>query len=202
MVGGGAGAGKTRLAVELCEDLTAFAWVRGLLTPEFQQPEIEALLAAPTARLVVVDYAETRAAQLASLLPRLAASATAEQPVRALLLIRARRGEDWTAPLRNVGEGLDALVDEMSRRRGQRVPLARIGPAGPVLRRRAAFAGREPGGRAAPRAAGELGGPVYATPLLVVIRAYLDVHGGGGPAREPWRAAGGATRPRGPLLAA
>ena len=177
VVGGGAGVGKTRLGVELCEDLAPFGWVRGLLTPEFEQPEVEALLAAPTARLVVVDYAETRAAQLATLLPRLAACATAEEPVRALLLIRARRGEDWTAPLRNVSEALDVLVDDMGVDVLNRVPLDETSRLALFASAAAAFAEHASNARAVPAPPETLEGPVYATPLLVVIRAYLEVHG-------------------------
>ncbi len=179
IVGGRAGVGKTRLGVQLCEELAAFGWVRGLLSPEPAQPEVEALVAAPTARLVVVDYAETRAAQLAALLPRLAAFSTAERPVRALLLVRAKRGEDWRGPLRNVSDGLDALVDDM----GLDV-LGELAPSGQdrqalFASAAAAFSARAPGAPSGPPPPDGLDGAVFATPLLVTAAAYLAVHGGG-----------------------
>ena len=81
---------------------------------------------------MVVDYAETRAVELAGLLPRLAACASAGEPVRVLLLVRASRREDWTAPLRNVSDGLDTLVDEMSLEVLDEAPLGPL-PAPMVL---------------------------------------------------------------------
>jgi len=180
VLGGRAGSGKTRLGVELCEDMAAFGWVRGLLTPEPDQPEVEALLAAPAPRLVVVDYAETRAVELAGLLPRLAACSSAGEPVRVLLLIRASRGEDWTAPLRNVSDGLDGLVDEMRLDVLNETPLAPGGREALFSAAALAFAGREEADGNVPAPPKHLGGPVFSTPLLVVVAAYLAVHGDGG----------------------
>ncbi|MGI8806887.1 MAG: tetratricopeptide repeat protein [Acidimicrobiales bacterium] len=176
VVGGGAGSGKTRLAVQLCEDLAPFGWVRGLLTPSRHQAESEALLATPTPRLVVIDYAEARADQLTTLVPALAARATAEHPVRVLLLVRARRGTDWTALLRGGSEALDALVDDM-----ELDVLADLPLVGGSRRELFAAAAREfasrVAGATAPGAPDSLESPTFATPLLVVIRAYLAVHG-------------------------
>ena len=95
LVGGGPGAGKTRLAVQLCQEVGRFAWVSGLLIDRDDARELEALVTAPTPRLVVIDYAETRAAQLKVLLPRLAALATTQHPVRVLLLVRAPARPAW-----------------------------------------------------------------------------------------------------------
>ncbi len=106
LLGGKGGTGKTRLGVQLCEDLAPSGWVTGMLTQLLHQPEMEALVAAPTARLVVVDYAEARANQVAAWLPRLAALATPQHPVRALLLVRAGRGQDWAGALRGHSDAL------------------------------------------------------------------------------------------------
>lgn len=164
--------------MQVCEDLAPFRWVRGLLTPAGHQAETEALLAPPTPRLVVIDYAEARADQVATLVPMLAAHATAEHPVRVLLLVRARRGPDWTALLRGSGEALDALVDDMG------LNVLNDLPAGGESRHElfAAAAGEfatKDASAAAPGAPDGLDGPTFATPLLVVVKAYLAVHGSG-----------------------
>ena len=186
LLGGGPGAGKTRLAVQLCEDLARFGWVRGVLVEGDVPTEVEALVGTPTARLVVVDYAETRALQLKLLLPRLASLATPERPVRVLLLVRAARGEDWKAPLRGGGDWLDRLVNDLPE------PDV-LGPDSfpPVVRRElfheatTAFARREnSSGNAVPEPPEDLVEPRYDTPLMVVVRAYLEVHGYGGRLRS------------------
>src|SRR5439155_1693392 len=62
LVGGRGGAGKTRLGVELCSKLGDCGWLAGLLVKGTDLGGLEALVQVPTARLVVVDYAETRVA--------------------------------------------------------------------------------------------------------------------------------------------
>ena len=76
LVGGRGGSGKTRLAVEMCRAAERDGWLCGLLEGAAEPAAIEALAGVPTARLVVVDYAESRAEQLVVLLPVLAEQAT------------------------------------------------------------------------------------------------------------------------------
>ena len=56
-------------------------------------------------RLVVIDYAEARVAQLVSLLPMLEAGASRLYPVRVVLLVRNRPAgaADWRDGLRLIG---------------------------------------------------------------------------------------------------
>jgi hypothetical protein len=179
LIAGKGGAGKTRLAVQLCEDLAPFGWIRGLLTPEVDQPELEALVAAPTARLVVIDYAEARTDQVARVLAQLDAWATTEQPVRVLLLVRPRRGQDWAWTLRHGGDVLDALVDEMVVDVLDEAPLVEDSRRELFSVAAEAFTHRAGSGEI-PESIPDLGGPCFSTPLLVVVKAYLEVHGSHG----------------------
>src|SRR6202035_1919124 len=61
VIGGRGGCGKTRLAVELCQRATTREWLSGLLRGVVDPAALEELTAVPTARLVVIDYAESRA---------------------------------------------------------------------------------------------------------------------------------------------
>ncbi len=181
VIGGRGGTGKTRLAVEVCDRAAARGWLCGLLTSGADRASLEALVEVPTPRLVVVDYAEARTEQLEVVLPSLALRATPEHPVRALLLVRAgpRRTGDWTEALRRRGDLLDAVLDDMELRVLEDEP---IGPAEREdLFRAAADAFSR---RAVPEvlpvpAPPPLGAAPFASPLLVVVAAYLAVHGGG-----------------------
>jgi hypothetical protein len=89
VLAGPGGAGKTRLGVELCRHLTSYSWLAGLLggsiSDELDRTAVDELLGAETARLILVDYAETRVEQLSALVPLLAANATLTNPVRVVL---------------------------------------------------------------------------------------------------------------------
>lgn len=89
VIGGRGGAGKTRLGVELCQGAAGAGWLAGLLARSADPAAMEALVKAPLPRLVVVDYAETRAEQLEAVLPSLMMRASADCPVRVVLLVRA-----------------------------------------------------------------------------------------------------------------
>jgi hypothetical protein len=177
VLGGGGGAGKTRLGVELCSRVAKARWLAGLLTAAADREELEALVRVPTCRLVVVDYAETRIETIASLLPLLRAHASKEHPVRVLLLVRAapRRGDgDWTDALRGQGEALEVLADEMYTR------VLPDEPFGTDERSRlfaavvAALAPRLGTGKLPDPPEG-LAGPLFCSPLLVAASAYLSL---------------------------
>jgi hypothetical protein len=177
VVGGRGGSGKTRLGVELCEHASAAGWLAGLLVPAADPGALDALVGTPTARLVVVDYAETRAAQLELVLPLLAHAATTECRVRVLLLVRAKPavGADWTASLRYRSDALDSLLDDAELHVLEELPLTDrerehlFAAAANVLAMRAA--------RDVPPAAPKLlAHTSFASPLMVVIAAYLAVH--------------------------
>ena len=70
VVTGAGGSGKTRLAAQLCHDLSSIGWCTGFLptTTDITVEELSALAELTTELLVVVDYAEeTRRGQLATL---------------------------------------------------------------------------------------------------------------------------------------
>ena len=90
------GAGKTRLAVRLCDVLTDRGWIAGFLTGTAlgeAGPGIDAALGAGFPVLAVVDYAQDRLPALRALLARIAVATTEGAPVRVLLL--ARSPEPW-----------------------------------------------------------------------------------------------------------
>ena len=163
----------------MCLDAQQQGWLCGLLEDAAEQGGVEALAEVPTARLVVVDYAETRAEQLAALLPALAGGASAEHPVRVLLLVRSgARDGDWRALLRGRGDWLNAQLESTDPQVLDKEPLTPDQRAVLFTATAAAFARREqPNPTRAPTVpVPTLDGPTFATPLMVVVAAYLTVH--------------------------
>ncbi len=179
LIGGRGGSGKTRLGVELCEQAREAGWLTGLLTHSADQAAVEALAGAPTARLVIVDYAEIRAEQLEAMLPLLAAAATARHPVRVVLLVRAapRGGRDWADVLRHRSDALDALVDDVRQWILQELPLESGERATLFDAAAGAFAARADRSPGSLDVGDLLSGDVFSSPLMVVIAAYLAIHG-------------------------
>ncbi len=184
VVGGRGGSGKTRLAVELCERARRKSMpLSGLLARIAGESALGALVTTKLPRLVVVDYAETRAEQLEILLPQLAAGATEQAPVRVLMLIRAssQGTSDWAERLRGRSDWLDARLEECDTYTLEDAPLDTEERA--QLFAGAAQAFVKSAGRSnappqpAPPLASVLEGEAFATPLMVVIAAYLGVHG-------------------------
>jgi hypothetical protein len=184
VVGGRGGSGKTRLGVELCEQATGAGWLAGMLEPSADQGALEALLDAQTARLIVVDYAETRGEQLELIAPLLNGYATIAHPVRLLLLVRSkpREGGDWTGVLRRRRhDQLDVLLDDAEQRTLEDLPLDR--DARDILFTTAARAlTRRADTDIVPLAPAVLEQDAFSSPLMVVIAAYLAVHGDAVPA--------------------
>ncbi|MGC5259810.1 ATP-binding protein, partial [Streptomyces cyaneofuscatus] len=90
---GGGGAGKTRLATELCALMTGRGWTTIRLTTDMSTP-LDALTQVCRPLLIVADYAETRTPQLHALLDAVDHD-QAHTPVRILALARA--AGDWWA---------------------------------------------------------------------------------------------------------
>ncbi|NED03818.1 tetratricopeptide repeat protein, partial [Streptomyces sp. SID6648] len=90
---GGGGAGKTRLATELCALMTGRGWTTIRLTTDVSKP-LDALTQVCRPLLIVADYAETRIPQLHALLDAVDHD-QAHTPVRILALARAA-GDWWT----------------------------------------------------------------------------------------------------------
>jgi len=106
---GPGGQGKTRIAAELCVTMAARGWLSGFISPGATIEEIVEVFARQGPKLLVVDYADTRAQQLIDLAAR---SHSAVNRVRLLLL--ARHAGRWWKSLPNrkhSGPPAGCLVD-------------------------------------------------------------------------------------------
>lgn len=108
---GAGGMGKTRLMIELCGRLGRDGWRAGFLnrwagSTGWLSP-VNALVETDSPLLVVIDYAETRPAEVTALLQG-ALNRSAGQPVRVVLLARALG--DWWINLRSAGEGVGDVL--------------------------------------------------------------------------------------------
>ncbi|WP_297909862.1 tetratricopeptide repeat protein, partial [uncultured Actinomyces sp.] len=93
VVTGAGGSGKTRLAAQLCHDLSLIGWYAGFLpsTTDVTDEELSALTAVTTELLVVVDYAEeARRGLVARVVRKLRAR---HSPTR--IVLTARGAETW-----------------------------------------------------------------------------------------------------------
>ncbi len=113
---GPGGAGKSRLAFELCKRLRADGWIAGLLRRDTSEEQLRRLARISSPLLVVVDDVESRGVAVATLLE---AFAQAEgSPLRLLLL--AREMGDWWERLRlrarECDDASSALVEAMRMR--------------------------------------------------------------------------------------
>lgn len=105
---GPGGMGKTRLALEVCRRLRARGWQAGFVPHHRSAAETWATLEEiGGARLLVIDYSETRRPLIVALLKQILQS-NGSAPVRILLLARAAL--DWWDQLRAAGEGVGELL--------------------------------------------------------------------------------------------
>jgi tetratricopeptide (TPR) repeat protein len=176
VIAGTAGAGKTRIAIELCRSLAELGWVTGLLKAKLDLEQLDLLAHARTARLVVIDYAETRVEQLADVLPILATQASREHPMRVLLTIRSRAAsvDDVRRVLYGRDDALDVVTDDAT------VDLLSKLPFGVDERARLATIAveaisRRLGREAAPDMVPDGGDHALTTALMVLIASYLAV---------------------------
>ena len=93
VVTGAGGSGKTRMAAQLCHDLSTIGWYAGFLpsTTEVTDEELAALAAVTTELLVVVDYAEeARRGLIARVVRALRARESATR-----IVLTARGAKTW-----------------------------------------------------------------------------------------------------------
>ena len=93
VVTGAGGSGKTRMAAQLCHDLSTIGWYTGFLpsTTEVTDEELAALAAVTTELLVVVDYAEeARRGLVARVVRKLRARESATR-----IVLTARGADTW-----------------------------------------------------------------------------------------------------------
>jgi tetratricopeptide (TPR) repeat protein len=164
LITGPGGAGKSRLAAELCSRLTHRGWRAGFLSASARDDE-EIVFGNPT--LIVIDYADTDVERVARLTGRLL-QRTDGPPVRLLLLARAR-GAWWTTYL-----ALEPLAEAFS---GHEIALG----AHPLLasERDEHFSAATTAFASAldtkPPAVVDLSDAAFQVPLLVHLRALLRV---------------------------
>ena len=102
VVTGAGGSGKTRLAAQLCHDLSSIGWYAGFLpsTVDVTDEELSALTEVTTELLVVVDYAEeARRGLVARVVRKLRAR---HSPTR--IVLTARGAETWWEKFREEAE--------------------------------------------------------------------------------------------------
>jgi tetratricopeptide (TPR) repeat protein len=178
VLAGGAGTGKTRIAVELCRTLSERRWLTGLLKAKVDDEALDVLATTPTARLVVVDYAETRQDQLSKLLPILASQATAERPVRVLLTVRSKAAgvQDVRRAFHGHGDALDVLVDDAEVDLLSELPFGAEERTELFAKAVEAFSARLGGdAEAARRLLPDDADRALTSPLMVLIAGYLAV---------------------------
>ena len=127
VVTGAGGSGKTRLAAQLCHDLSSIGWCTGFLptTTDITVEELSTLAELTTELLVVVDYAEeTRRGQLATLFRALR---DRRSPTR--IVLTARGTDVWWDEFREELEqdGIDLsktlVISHLGRNQLQKNPL-------------------------------------------------------------------------------
>ena len=102
VVTGAGGSGKTRMAAQLCHDLSTIGWYTGFLpsTTEVTDEELAALAAVTTELLVVVDYAEeARRGLIARVVRALRARESATR-----IVLTARGAKTWWEEFREEAE--------------------------------------------------------------------------------------------------
>ena len=102
VVTGAGGSGKTRLAAQLCDDLSTIGWYAGFLpsTTEVTDEELTALAAVTTELLVVVDYAEeARRGLVARVVRKLRARQSTTR-----IVLTARSADAWWEGFREEAE--------------------------------------------------------------------------------------------------
>jgi len=102
LITGPAGQGKTRLADSFAGRLRPDGWVTGVLSERADPGRLADVARLGQPLLLVVDYAEGRAKQLAALAAAVVARGAATAPVRLLLV--GRSAGDWLAEVRRAAD--------------------------------------------------------------------------------------------------
>jgi glycosyltransferase involved in cell wall biosynthesis len=179
LITGAGGAGKTRLALELCQTRKGIGWNAGFLDSNLEAPGMMAAWRIIHERrqptFVVVDYAETRQTVLLAFL-RAALQTPTDQPMRILLL--ARDGGEWWDNLPSKDSQCEALLSGYATTGPFRLsPLyaAEKDRRHAYLKALTAFA--ESLGVTAPIVDPDLGGDHFERPLYVQMAALLSLYG-------------------------
>ncbi|HXU37758.1 MAG TPA: tetratricopeptide repeat protein [Blastocatellia bacterium] len=179
LITGAGGQGKTRLALELCQQRVALGWSAGFLDSNLEANRMTATWKAvrnlDRSLLIVIDYAETRQLPFLSLLEA-ALQNSSNQPVRILLL--ARDGGEWWDNLPSKNTQCEALLSGYATTGPFR--LKALYPAEPDRREaysRALNAFAHTLGVSVPEVLPDLLGEHFERPLYVQIAALLALYG-------------------------
>ncbi|MFF2536262.1 trypsin-like peptidase domain-containing protein [Streptomyces cyaneofuscatus] len=186
------GEGKSRLGRELVERLTGLGWAAGFLDEQCPDGLLPPLVHLSEPLLLVLDYAETRTAQLRSCLAALGSDRHGENHVRLLLLARSA-GEWWTRArvldraLRELPpgsiRGLPPLAPDIASR--QEVFTRAAEALAPALSALSGAADTSPGDKGvqlAPIQPPGLAGPRYSSALSLHMAALSALLRSSGPA--------------------
>jgi len=179
LITGAGGLGKTRLALELCQQRTVADWHTGLLDAQLEQREMTAawqqLRTFDMPVLVVIDYAETRQQVLLALIKAIVQNPGNHQ-VRILLL--ARDGGEWWDNLPSKDPHCEALLSGYATTGPYTLPPLHAEEAGRRhAYRQALTAFADALGVSAPNVVPELVGDHFSRPLYLQMAALLALHG-------------------------
>lgn len=166
LLSGPPGAGRTRLAQELCARLVREGWLAGMLRAGPSADQLRHTAEVEKPLLIVIDDAEFRTDEVEAVATAFAnRSGRPHAPARLLLISGA--AEDWLAPLRKHPEERPRLLFPEEGGATVELPASPADRAAHVAAARAAFADRVGGS-----ATGDL--PVPGGSLLEVHAAILD----------------------------
>jgi tetratricopeptide (TPR) repeat protein/glycosyltransferase involved in cell wall biosynthesis len=175
---GAGGTGKTRLAIELCQQRLKTGWHAGFLDPELNANDMsttwQTLGDLNQPLLIIIDYAETRQIVLLDLIKAILQT-PGSQPVRLLLL--ARDDGEWWDNLLSKDSHCELLLG------GYATSASRLSPLyGAEQERHQAYeialnTFAQTLGVAAPGGVPKLEGEHFSRPLYLQMAALLALHG-------------------------
>ena len=179
LITGAGGSGKTRLALELCQQRLDAGWYAGFLDVALDVKDMTAswqkLRNFKQPLLIVIDYTETRQVVLLALIKAMLQS-PAEQPVRFLLL--ARDGGEWWDNLPSKDPQCESLLNGYATSGPFQLPALHASlPDRHQAYQQALHAYAQAFGVASPDMIPELVGEHFDRPLYVQMAALLALHG-------------------------